>query len=86
MLRARRIGLPPEPESAKPDNDLVVESFESKESMWKDADGAFKGVFRSKGHVWLANAHAYPLAYHTAGRTLHLQTQGMPYMLSLIHI
>ena len=30
--------------------------------------------------MWLANAHAYPLAYHTAGRTLHLQTQGMPYM------
>ena len=28
----------------------------------------FRGVFRTKGHVWLANANAYPLDWQTAGK------------------
>ena len=40
----------------------------------------FRGVFRSKGQVWLANANAYPLDMHTAGRNLHLEPQGMPFL------
>merc|ERR1712023_239402 len=48
----------------------------------------FKGVFRSKGQVWLANAHAYPLVYHTAGRTVNLRPHpnGMPFMHAAIPV
>ena len=28
------------------------------------ASKVFQGVVRSKGHVWLANAHAFPLSIH----------------------
>jgi G3E family GTPase len=30
--------------------------------------GLFHGVIRSKGMLWLANADAYPMNFHTAGR------------------
>ena len=30
----------------------------------------FKGVVRCKGHVWLANANAYPMEIHAAGKHL----------------
>eukprot|EP00935_MAST-01C_sp_MAST-1C-sp1_P002751 g2751.t1 len=30
--------------------------------------GAFSGVVRSKGKLWLANAHAFAVDFHTAGR------------------
>ena len=37
----------------------------------------FQGVIRAKGQVWIANANAYPLNLHIAGRTLTLEPQGM---------
>ncbi len=42
-------------------------------SKEKDIAGKsiFKGVFRSKGQIWLANANAFPLDFHTAGK--HIQ-------------
>ena len=43
-------------------------------------DEIFKGVFRSKGHIWLANAHSYALEFHTAGRTLDLQAREEPFL------
>ena len=39
-----------------------------------------RGVFRCKGQVWLANANAYPLDLQTAGRTMTLQPQGVPFL------
>ena len=46
----------------------------------ENSNQVFKGVFRSKGQVWLANAHSYPMTYHTAGRTLDLYPRNMPFM------
>jgi len=45
-----------------------------------DDKDVFKGVFRSKGHLWLANANAYPFDFHTAGRTLDLQARETPFL------
>lgn len=39
-----------------------------------------QGVLRVKGQVWIANANSYPLNLHTAGRTLSLEPQGMPFL------
>jgi hypothetical protein len=40
---------------------------DSKEKRAKEDTEPFRGVFRSKGQVWLANANAYPLDLHTDG-------------------
>ena len=40
----------------------------------------FRGVYRTKGQVWLANANSYPLELQTAGRTLELEPKGMPFL------
>lgn len=46
----------------------------------ENGDEVFKGVFRSKGHLWLANAHSYAMEFHTAGRTLDLQARETPFL------
>ena len=40
----------------------------------------FQGVIRAKGQVWIANANAYPLNLHIAGRTLTMEPPGMPFL------
>jgi len=45
---------------------------------------AFKGVIRSKGQIWLANAHATGFEWHSAGHSFSLQTTAMPFMARLI--
>ena len=66
--------------------DEVVKGFghyvpdDSNEKRAKEDTEPFRGVFRSKGQVWLANANAYPLDLHTAGRILELEPQGMPFL------
>ena len=40
----------------------------------------FKGVVRSKGHLWVASAHAYPVDFHTAGKLLSLEPLHPPYL------
>ena len=56
----------------------------SDKSKTQPKDGAavqpLQGVLRVKGQVWLANANSYPLNLHTAGRTLSLEPQGMPFL------
>ena len=56
----------------------------SDKSKAQPKDGAavqpLQGVLRVKGQVWLANANSYPLNLHTAGRTLSLEPQGMPFL------
>ena len=39
-----------------------------------------RGVCRSKGQVWLANANAYPMKIQTAGRILNLGPHNMPFL------
>ena len=45
--------------------------------------GVFKGVVRSKGHLWLANAHAFPMAIHTAGKHLTVVPIGAPFLAAM---
>jgi G3E family GTPase len=40
----------------------------------------FLGVVRSKGKVWLANAHAFAMDFHTAGRKLSIFADEQPYL------
>jgi len=50
----------------------------------KAQSAAFKGVIRSKGQIWLANAHAIGFEWHSAGHSFSLTTAPMPYMARLI--
>ena len=45
--------------------------------------GVFKGVVRSKGHVWLATAYAFPLTFHTAGKHLSIEPAGIPFLAAM---
>jgi G3E family GTPase len=45
-----------------------------------DEEEMFKGVVRSKGQLWLANAHAYPLSISTAGRHLSILPIETPFL------
>jgi G3E family GTPase len=44
------------------------------------ASGVFAGVVRSKGKLWLANAHAFPVKFHTAGRHRSLGISWQPFL------
>ena len=45
-----------------------------------DEKNVFKGVVRSKGHLWLANANAFPMSIHTAGKHLTVVPIGAPFL------
>ena len=56
-------------------------ALESSENGHKNnSDMVFEGVVRSKGHLWLANAHAFPLSMHTAGRHLTMAPAPVPFL------
>ena len=46
----------------------IEEEIENDEA----ANGIFKGVVRSKGQLWLANANAYPIDFQTAGKVVSI--------------
>ena len=41
---------------------------------------AFKGIVRSKGQLWLANSHAFPINFQTSGRHVDLKPSDMPFL------
>eukprot|EP01050_Picozoa_sp_SAG11_P005017 SAG11_NODE_337_length_10541_cov_14.862574_6_plen_746_part_00 len=43
----------------------------------------FQGVVRAKGTVWLANAHAFPIAFHTAGKQRFFEASEMPFRVTM---
>ena len=45
-----------------------------------DDEQVFKGVVRAKGWLWLANAHAFPVEFHAAGKHLSVEVAEMPYL------
>jgi G3E family GTPase len=47
------------------------------------AEEVFHGVVRAKGSLWLANAHAYPINFHAAGRQVSLEAGGMPFRVTM---
>ena len=47
------------------------------------ASKVFQGVVRSKGHVWLANAHAFPLSIHTSGKHLTMVPAPIPFLAAI---
>lgn len=42
--------------------------------------GAFKGVVRTKGQLWLANSNAFPVNFQTAGTQVDIQPSGVPFL------
>uniref|UniRef100_A0A0G4GHP8 CobW C-terminal domain-containing protein n=1 Tax=Chromera velia CCMP2878 TaxID=1169474 RepID=A0A0G4GHP8_9ALVE len=42
--------------------------------------GAFMGVVRSKGQLWVASAHAYPVLFHTAGKHAEMSPHSEPWL------
>ncbi len=45
---------------------------------------AFRGVIRSKGQIWLANAHAVAFEWHSAGRTFSMNAAESPFLARII--
>jgi G3E family GTPase len=43
----------------------------------------FHGVVRSKGQIWLANANAFPLNFHTAGKHIEIVPDEMPFLAAI---
>ncbi len=56
-------------------NDALHDAAESEQEA-----KPLRGVFRSKGQVWLANANAYPMVLQTAGKILNLNPHEMPFL------
>ena len=52
----------------------------SSSSSSSEQEKVFKGVVRTKGRVWLANANAFPLDMHTAGKHLGLEPYPKPFL------
>lgn len=46
------------------------------------SDEVFRGVVRSKGQIWLANANAYPIDFHSAGAHINISMndEEMPFL------
>ena len=55
----------------------------SKEASVGEADGPFRGVVRSKGALWLANSHSYPINFHSAGKHMELEANPLPWLAAL---
>jgi G3E family GTPase len=59
-------------------------ALERGEAPKRDRSGqekdVFLGVVRSKGKLWLANAHAFSMDFHTAGRQLSIVADEQPYL------
>ena len=45
------------------------------------AKDAFQGVVRTKGQLWLANAHAFPVYFQTAGSEIEMQPGDAPFLM-----
>ena len=56
------------------------EAAAGKSSKNSEREDVFRGVVRSKGQLWLANAHAFPMAVHTAGKHLTVLPTGEPWL------
>ena len=41
--------------------------------------GCFQGVVRAKGFFWLANAHAFPIGFHAAGKQVNVDGGERPF-------
>ena len=55
-------------------------SSSSSSSKNSDIDDVFRGVVRSKGQLWLANAHAFPMSVHRAGKHPSVLPTGEPWL------
>ena len=59
---------------------MALKTSDSKGSDSKEAPASFKGLVRTKGQVWLANSHAYPLDLHTAGKHFEIHPSDEPFI------
>ena len=72
-----------EEEEEEEEGGKVTCSSSSGASTGTSVANVFQGVVRSKGHVWLANAHAFPLAIHTAGKHLTMVPAPVPFLAAI---
>jgi G3E family GTPase len=49
----------------------------------EERNGAFRGVVRAKGQLWLANANAYPCDFQTAGKNITVLPNEEPFMAAM---
>jgi G3E family GTPase len=56
---------------------------EGKQPAGDSTKHVFHGVLRSKGRVWIANANAVPMDFHTAGKHLSFIGSGMPFLAAI---
>lgn len=63
------------------DYSSAVDAGSSRSSDGKHA--AFSGVVRAKGKLWLANAHAFPIEFHVAGKHVQTTAAEAPYLAAL---
>lgn len=46
-------------------------------------EDVFKGVIRTKGHIWLANANAYPVHFQSAGAHIDMIPSDQPFLVEI---
>lgn len=63
--------------------ELSEPSLKNRRNIPLDEEGPFKGVVRSKGSLWLANGHAYPMNFHSAGKHFEVLPNNMPWMAAI---
>eukprot|EP00501_MAST-03F_sp_TOSAG23-6_P000159 GSMAST32.ASY1.ANO1.162.1 assembled CDS len=54
--------------------------FQVLKTGFKYNNHVFTGVVRSKGLLWFANANAFPMAFHTAGKQVDIKPNPMPFI------
>eukprot|EP01052_Picozoa_sp_SAG31_P012223 SAG31_NODE_709_length_12683_cov_17.695248_2_plen_626_part_00 len=77
----------PAPETASspelPDQQQAEGSSNAADKVTKSgftkSRGCFEGVVRAKGFIWLANANAFPISFHAAGKQVNVEGGQRPF-------
>ena len=56
---------------------------EDEEEDEEERNGAFRGVVRAKGQLWLANANAYPCGFQAAGKNVNIDPVDEPFIAAI---
>ena len=67
------------------DYEDAVRAGKSDDDVMEEVSGSslpdvFKGVVRTKGHIWLANANAFPISFQSAGAHIDMRPSDNPFL------
>ncbi|EJK46128.1 hypothetical protein THAOC_35222 [Thalassiosira oceanica] len=67
------------------DYEDAVRAGKSDDDVEEEVSGSslpnvFKGVVRTKGHIWLANANAFPISFQSAGAHIDMRPSDNPFL------